>query len=137
MHKIKAYDDKAMRKSTKIAAIIMGIGLIVFGFFSTVKYSAIIGIILLLAVLMQKETYVTEEGIDVEYDFIVHKHVISWKFDEISDIHIEEPADRNYRVLHFLRGAMSRRLIFRRNEFEEVIQMATDRNKEIHVEQID
>ena len=89
MDKIKAYDDRAMRKSTKFAAIVFGTGLIVFSFYSTVKYSAIIGVVLLLAVIFQKETYVSREGVVLAYDFIVRKHKIVWSFEEITDIHIE------------------------------------------------
>ncbi len=66
MDKIKAYDDKALRKSTRIAGVMAGIALIAMGFLGDVKYSAIIGIILLLAVVMGKATYVTENGISIE-----------------------------------------------------------------------
>ncbi len=69
MAKIKAYDDKALRKSTRVAAVIAGIALIALSICSSVKYSAIIGVVLLLAVVFGKETYATEEGISVEYDF--------------------------------------------------------------------
>ena len=89
MAKIKAYDDKALRKSTRVAAVIAGIALIALSICSSVKYSAIIGVVLLLAVVFGKETYATEEGISVEYDFFVFKHVIHWGFEEITDIHLK------------------------------------------------
>ncbi|MGF6376792.1 hypothetical protein M2140_001870 [Clostridiales Family XIII bacterium PM5-7] len=137
MDKIKAYDDRAMRKSTRIASLIMGVVLIALGFFSTVKYSAIIGVVLIAATIMQKNTYISKDGIDIEYDFILYKHVISWKFDEITDIHIEDVPDRRFQVLYFLREVMTRRLVFRRDEIERVLEMAKTCNEKIHVEYVD
>lgn len=137
MKKIKAYDDRAMKKSTRVVAVVAGIGLIVFQFTFEVNYSALIGLILLLTVIFQKETYATEEGISMEYDFIVYKHVIFWSYDDITDIHIEYVKDTGYQVLHYLRDVMSRRLVFRRDEIEEVLAMALNKNSHIHVDDVD
>lgn len=136
MDKIKAYDDRAMRKSTKFAAIVFGTGLIVFSFYSTVKYSAIIGVVLLLAVIFQKETYVSREGVVLAYDFIVRRHKIVWSFEEITDIHIEYVADPSYVVLHFLRDVMSRRLVFQKQELEQVLELAKSVKPDIHIENV-
>lgn len=137
MDKIKAYDDKALRKSTRIAGVIAGIALIAMGFLGDVKYSAIIGIILLLAVIMGKATYVTEEGISIEYDFLVYKHIMGWAFEEITDVHIEDAPNREYQVLYFQKDVMTRRLIFRRTEVEAVKQMARQKNPGIHIEKVE
>ena len=134
MDKIKAYDDRTMRKSTKFAAVIFGAGL--FSFYSTVKYSAIIGVVLLLAVVFQKETYVSKEGVVLAYDFILRKHKIVWSFEEITDIHIEYVADPNYVVLHFLRDVMSRRLVFQKRELEQVLELARSVKPDIHIENV-
>ena len=136
MAKIKAYDDKALRKSTRVAAVIAGIALIALSICSSVKYSAIIGDVLLLAVVFGKETYATEEGISVEYDFFVFKHVIHWGFEEITDIHLEGKRG-SYQGMHFLKDVMTRRLLFSRDEVDQVLQMAKSRNSAIHVENID
>jgi len=137
MDRIKAYDDKALRKSTRVVGIIAGIALIAMGFLGGVKYSAVIGIILILAVIMGKETYVTEEGISVEYDFLVYKHVMEWTFEEITDIHIEDAPNRAYQVLYFQKDVMTRRLIFRRTEIDAVKQMARQKNPDIHIEKVE
>lgn len=136
MARIKAYDDRALRKSTRIAAMIAGIGLIALSVFPSVRYSALIGIVLLLAVIIGKETYVTEDGISVEYDFLLFKHVIRWDFTEITDIHLETVKGA-HQAMHFLKGVMSRRLLFSRNEASQVLQMAKDHNSAIHIEDID
>lgn len=137
MDKIKAYDDKALRKSTRIAGIIAGIALIAMGFLGDVRYSAVIGIILILAVIMGKETYVTEDGISIEYDFLVHKHSMEWDFEEITDIHIEDAPNREYQALYFQKDVMTRRLIFRRTEVEAVKEMARLKNPDIHIEKVE
>lgn len=136
MARIKAFDDRALRKSTRVAAVIAGIALIALGLVSTVKYSALIGVILLLAVVFGKETYATEEGISVEYDFLVFKHVIKWDFAEITDIHLEG-IKGSHQGMHFLKDVMTRRLLFSRDEVDQVLQMARSRNEAIHVENID
>ncbi|WP_419026404.1 hypothetical protein [Emergencia sp.] len=136
MVKVKAYDDRALSKSTRAAASIAGIALIALSAFSSVKYSAVIGVVLLLAVIFGKETYATEEGISMEYDFLVFKHVIHWDFEEITDIHLEGIRG-GHQGMHFLRDVMTRRLLFSREEVEQVLQMAKSRNGAIHVEKID
>lgn len=136
MARIKAYDDRALKKSTRVAAMAAGIVLIALGIFSSVKYSAIIGIVLLLAVIIGKETYATEEGISVEYDFIVFKHVVQWDFVEITDIHLEKGKNTPYQGMHFLKDVMTRRLLFRREEVCQVLEMAQNRNSAVHVEDI-
>ena len=107
-----------------------------FSFYSTVKYSAIIGVVLLLAVVFQKETYVSKEGVVLAYDFILRKHKIVWSFEEITDIHIEYVADPNYVVLHFLRDVMSRRLVFQKRELEQVLELARSVKPDIHIENV-
>ncbi len=136
MAKIKAYDDRALKKSTRVAAVIAGAALIALSIFSSVKYSAIIGVVLLLAVVFGKETYATEEGISVEYDFLVYRHVIQWDYEEITDIHLEGIRG-GHQGMHFLKDVLTRRLLFSRDEVDQVLQMAKSRNTAIRVENID
>lgn len=136
MDKIKAYDDRAMQTSTKIAAIVFGVALIGLSFYATVKYAAVIGVVLLLAVIFQKETYVSQEGVVLAYDFIVFRHKIVWTFDEITDIHIEYVKDPQYVVLHFLRDVMSRRVVFQKKQLEQVLELARSAKPGIHIENV-
>lgn len=136
MDKIRAYDERTMKKSTRAAALVMGAGLIIFGFWSSVRYSAVIGVLLILAVVFQKETYICREGIVLSYDFVIYKHKIIWNFDEISHIHIEHADSSTYVVLHFLRDVMTRRLVFCREEADRVLQLAKQANEHIHIEEI-
>ena len=72
----------------------------------------------------------------MEYDFFVFKHVIHWGFEEITDIHLEGKRG-SYQGMHFLKDVMTRRLLFSRDEVDQVLQMAKSRNSAIHVENID
>ncbi|MEG0923459.1 MAG: hypothetical protein RR313_03055 [Anaerovoracaceae bacterium] len=137
MCKIKAYDDRATRQSTRIVAIILGIVFVVFGAVLRIRYAIPVGAIIVIATIMQKNTFITTEGIDIEYDYIVHKHVMKWDFDEITDIHIEQVKDKRFIVLYFLRGVMTRRLVFYKEDVDEVLLQAKNKNPNIHIEDVD
>lgn len=137
MDRIQAYDDKAMRKSTRIATLIFGAGLIAFSICFSEQYSAMIGVVFILAVIFRKEIYVSREGVVLAYDFILYKHKISWPFEEITDIHIERVPDPQYVVVHFLRGVMSRRLVFRARELDNVLELAKSVTPGIHIEDVE
>lgn len=132
MDKIKAYDQKAIRKSTKIAAMIAGFALIVIGLFTYAKYSIPVGIVLLLVIGMEKEVYITEEGIEVVYNLIGIKHSDNWSFNSISDIHKESVADDRFYVLHFMKDVMSRRVVLFKEDADEAVRLALEKNGNIH-----
>ena len=136
MHKYKAYDEKAMRQSTRIAAIISGIALIVLGIITTAKYSIPVGVIILLATIMKKETYITVNGIEVVYNILFFKHTDEWSFDDITEIHREIVPDDKYYVLHFMKDVMSRRLVFLREDALEIIDLASEMNSNIHFDDV-
>jgi hypothetical protein len=133
MNKIKAYDEKAMRKSTKIAAMIAGVALIVLGIFTSAKYSIPVGVVLLLATVMEKDIYITEEGIEVVYNLFAFKYADKWSFNSITDIHKEEVSDNKFYVLHFMKDVMSRRVVFLIEDVDEVIRLALEKNGNIHL----
>lgn len=134
MDRIKAYDDRAMSKSTQRIGFAAGCFLTVLSVFSTIWYSVIVGLILLLAVIMGKETYITETGISVEYNFFICKHVICWDFREITNIHVEAMSGTNYQALYFLRGMMTKKLFFHSSEIDDISEIAQHRNPDIHIE---
>ena len=132
MNRIKSYDEKAMQNSTKISAAIAGLALVIMGLFSTVKYSLIVGIVLLLATFMKKQVYITEKGLEIVYKLLIINHSEKWAFNSISDIHKEAAPDSRYQVLHFMKGAMSRRVVFLKDDANIVIRLALEENQSIH-----
>ena len=133
MINIKAYDDKAMRKSTKLIAIICGLLLIIVAIYSKSIYAAIVGSVILMAIMLNKNTYASEVGIEIEYNATIFKHYSVWEFSEITEIHIEKAPDPKFCILHFMRGVMSRRLVFYKGDSDKVIKLAIEKNPHIHV----
>ena len=100
-------------------------------------YTIIVGALILLAMVLQKKTAVTERGIEVTYDMILFKRVELWSFDEIQEIHKELSPDGNRYALHMMKDIMSKRLVFPIPVAEEVIALALAKNPRIHVAFVD
>lgn len=126
-------DTKALRKSTRIVAVIAGVVLIVLGTFLHSFYSILVGAILLLSIILCKTIEINEEGLVVTYDMIVFSHREVWTFEEIKEIHKEVSPDGNKMALHVMKDVMSRRLLYPMDEVEDVIAFVLEQNPKIHV----
>ena len=135
MREYKVIDDKKIRKSTRVIAVIAGLALIGVAIYANSIYSAIVGVIILLAMLLRKSVVINEEGLLTTYDAVFYKYRELWSFDEITDLHTEAVPDPQYEVLHVGKGIMVRRLVFLTGEVDKVIQLALEKNKEIHVDE--
>ena len=130
-------DVKVMKKSTRITALIAGVGLLVMGVVIRSVYTSLVGALLLAAMALNKKTAVTERGIEITYDIGVFKRVDLWRFEEIQEIHKELSPDKKKYALHIMRDVMSRRLVFYIPDAEEVIGLALEKNPAIHVADVD
>lgn len=130
-------DVKIIRKSTKIVALALGLLCLCAGIYMRSVYTIIVGALILLAMVLQKKTAVTERGIEVTYDMILFKRVELWSFDEIQEIHKELSPDGNRYALHMMKDIMSKRLVFPIPVAEEVIALALAKNPHIHVAFVD
>lgn len=137
MRKYVSYDRKALRKSTRIAAIIAGLFMIGLAVYIKSWHAAFIGIVLLLAMCLQKEISMTEEGLEVNYDMVVYQYKELWPYDEIEDIHKELSPDGTKMALHVMKDVMSRKLIYDLDVYKDVIELALEKNPKIHVADID
>ena len=137
MRKYVSYDRKALRKSTRIAAVVAGIFMIVLAIFIRSIHAAFIGIVILLAMVLQKEIAMTEDGLEVNYDMIVYQYKELWPYEEIEDIHKELSPDGTKMALHVMKDVMSRKLIYDLPVYEEVIALALEKNPKIHVADVD
>ena len=137
MRKYVSYDRKALRKSTRIAAIIAGLFMIGLAVYIKSWHAAFIGIVLLLAMCLQKEISMTEEGLEVNYDMVVYQYKELWPYDEIEDIHKELSPDGTKMALHMMKDVMSRKLIYDLDVYKDVIELALEKNPKIHVADID
>lgn len=137
MRKYVSYDRKALRKSTRIAAIVAGIFMIGLAVYIKSWHAAFIGIVILLAMVLQKEISMTEEGLEVNYDMVVYQYRELWPYDQIEDIHKELSPDGTKMALHVMKDVMSRKLIYDLDVYKDVIALALEKNPEIHVADID
>lgn len=137
MREYTPVDTKALRKSTKIIASLLGVTCIALSVYIKSVYAVMVGILILLALVLNKSTVVTERGIEITYDMILFKRVDLWSFDEIKEIHKELSPDGTRYALHMMKDIMSKRLVFSIEEAEEVIELAMEKNPKIHVAFVD
>lgn len=133
MRKYISEDRRALGKSTRIVAIIAGIGMIVLAVFIQSLHTGLVGAVLLLAMALQKEIAMTEEGLVVSYDMVVYQYKEMWTYEEIKEIHKELSPDGTKMALHVMKDVMSRKLIYSIPESELVLQLAKEKNPKIHI----
>ncbi len=136
MKTYKASTGRELSRTTEILCMVFGVVLIALGIIRHQIYSALIGIVLLAAGIMSKSVTVSEEGIVTEYRFLVHTKREVWSWDEIKDIFCEYSSKHPGKVgIHFTKESlMARRLFFRRDLKDEIIELALSQNPDITVE---
>ncbi len=137
MREYIAIDDKALRKSTRIAAIAGGVALIVLAVVIRSLYTGLVGAVLLAAMMLNKKVAMTEEGLVVTYDVVFYRYYEKWGFDEIQEIHKELSPDGRRYALHIMKDVMSRRLVYSISDADKVIELALEKNPNIHVADVD
>ena len=137
MREYIAIDDKALRKSTRIAAIAGGVALIVLAVVIRSLYTGLVGAVLLAAMMLNKKVAMTEEGLVVTYDVVFYRYYEKWRFDEIQEIHKELSPDGRRYALHIMKDVMSRRLVYSISDADKVIELALEKNPNIHVADVD
>lgn len=130
-------DVKVLKKSTKVVAIALGVLCLIFGVYFRSVYAFVVGVFILAAMVLNKKTAVTENGVEVTYDMILFKRVDLWSFAEIKEIHRELSPDGKKYALHVMKDIMSKRLVFSIPDAEKVIALALEKNPKIHVADVD
>ncbi|MFA5635503.1 MAG: hypothetical protein WCX60_03125 [Anaerovoracaceae bacterium] len=137
MNEFKIVNDRKRRLSTRIAAVVFGIGIIVLGIAFASPVGILLGPFLVWSAFFNKYTLVNPEGIIVHYDAVLFKYKEAWLFDDVSNLHRETVKDPKYMVLHFTRRSLSKRLIFEKEDAQRIIDLALQKNSKIHFEDID
>ena len=137
MNIYKASTGKELSRTTEIACMAFGVGLLVLAVWQKSIYAALIGIVLLAAGIMSKNTYVSEEGIVTEYAFLARRKREVWGWDEIKDIFCEYSSKYPDKVgIHFTKESlMAKRLFFPRRQKDAIIDLALSQNPKITVEE--
>lgn len=137
MNEFKIVNDRKRRLSTRIAAVVFGIGIIVLGIVFASPIGILLGPFLVWSAFFNKYTLVNPEGIIVHYDAVLFKYKEAWLFDDVSNLHRETVKDPKYMVLHFTRRSLSKRLIFEKEDAQRIIDLALQKNSKIYFEDID
>lgn len=137
MREYISIDSKALKMSTRIAALAAGFGLILLGIVIQSLYTALVGAVFLAAMMLNKKTAMTEEGLVVTYDVVFCKYREVWTYDEIQEIHKELSPDGRQYALHVMKDVMSRRMLYPIPEAKEVVALAQEKNPKIHVADVD
>ena len=135
MSGIEVLNDRKQKKSTKVIAIAGGILLVAYGCYRMQVFVIICGIIILLSALFKKYSTVNEEGLLVNYELWLFKYKEDWSFSKLTEMHRETVSDPNYKVLHFTKGAMSRRVLLSSADAKRVVEMAKSANPSIHFDE--
>ena len=130
-------DSKAPSNSSRTIGLFLGAVLIVFGAVRPQYYSLIIGVVLILALCMEKKIAITEEGLVVSYRILLINKKDVWPMDEIAEVHKEMSPDGKEMALHVMRGIMSKRLIYPMATYQEVIDFILEKNPNVHVAYIE
>lgn len=130
-------DSKAPSATSRAMGLIMGVILVAFGIVTFRFYSIAIGVILILALCMEKKIAIDEEGLSVTYSLLFINRRDVWPMDEIEEIHKERSPDGREMALHVMRGIMSKRLIYPIEKYQQVIDFVLEKNPDVHVAYID
>ena len=127
------FNDRVKKPYVKPVSIVFGLILIAFAYFAAYPFGYLMGIMLIWAAFFRKYTRVTNEAITIYHDAKLFKYKEMWNFSEITNIHKENVPDLNYLILHFTKGAMSKRLVLMKSDALKIVEAAIDMNPEIHV----
>lgn len=130
-------ENKPMKKSTRVVALIAGAGLVALGVYIWSIYTVLVGAVILLAMALNKKTALTDEGLVVTYDVVLYKYREVWPYEDIQEIHKELSKDRTKYALHVMKDVMSRRLIYPVRQTDEVIEFVLEHNPKIHIADVD
>ncbi len=91
------------------------------------------GFLYALALAMEKDTVITERGLETFYQMRITTHYDLWKWEEISVIVREDRGHPELVRLHIGRGNTEKALFFKKAEAEKITALAKKRNPSIRV----
>lgn len=136
MSDIKVLNDRKRSKGTLLLLAVLGIALLALGIYTRAWYGIVAGAMLLASTLFRKETLVDEDGITIVYDARIYQYREEWPFDQIVTLHREFGKNASLIMLHFMKGAMSKRLLFEADDAARVIDLALSKNPKIHFDDV-
>ena len=96
-------------------------------------YSAL-AILTGLAVVLEKEHIISEEGVEIRYRLLQWKSRDLWPWEKITTIHIDKERGAPHIMLHIGKGVVTRSFTFREKEVQDILTFARKRNEKIYID---
>lgn len=94
-------------------------------------YAGICCMFLVLSNLLQKEKYISDEGVVDDYQILFLKHKRIWSFDDISEIEYEWHDTKEEVALHIMKDIMIKRFIIDIKDFFKCKELIESHNSNI------
>lgn len=115
-------------------AWIMCAFLMVGGILTPYKIGILFSVLYILVLIMDKETAATPRGIEIFYDMKITTSYTFWPWKEIAAISREEnPKVPDIYAVYFTRGDKSKRLFFRKEQWDDIIRLAKQGNHGLQI----
>jgi len=137
MREYKTINPHELKKSTRIAGLIASFGLIFLGIKIMSIYTALVGMVIFLAVIYRKEMLFNEEGYVTKFDFIFFKHEDLWSYEQITYMHREKAPDMNYMGIIIQKDMAFKRAVVLKRDVEPILELAKSKNSKIYIGDID
>lgn len=129
----QARELKPRKNWVIIGGWILSGALIIGGILTPYKVLILFGLLYILTLLMQKDTVVTERGVEIFYQMRITTHYDFWSWKEIISVTREDRNHPELVALHFARGNRSKRLFFTKADAKQIMVLAKKRNSRIAV----
>ena len=114
----------------------MVILLLVGGIFTRFKIALIFAALYGLTLLSKKDAAVTERGLEIFYQMRITTNYNFWPWAEINAIVVEDRNHPELIALHIGRGNASKRFFFTRQDTQDILVLAREKNPGIPVRQL-
>jgi len=135
MNTYTSLKKSSKNRSYKAAAILLGIILIIFGFFFMKTASIILGAFFIYISLYTKIVIIDAAGVTTLYNAVFFRRNITYSFAEFQGI-LEETGDMQEMNIGFVRNGMTHYSLFTRSDGESIIHLAKEANPGIIIRKI-
>lgn len=137
MRSFKVINQHEIKKSTRVMALIAGTALIISAIPLDSIYTAIVGAVVIMAVIYNKDIYFNEDGYLTTYDFILVRYHNLWSYSDISYMHREVSPNKEYLGILVQKGMVFKRAVVPAGIAEDILSLAKEKNPYIHIDDVD
>ncbi|MEH2940680.1 hypothetical protein [Lawsonibacter sp. JLR.KK007] len=110
--------------------------LLVGGIVTRFKIALMFGALYALTLLTIKDVAITRRGLEIFYQMRITTNYNFWPWSEINAIVIEDRSHPELIALHFGRGNASKRFFFTRQDTQDILILAREKNPGVPIRQL-